>query len=100
MKVLLAEPSKDLIITPLPARQAGGPVWKARRIDRVAHQDPCRLVRQVNQLRALARNLRSCQTSWQGASDGEFSLLAGQTGVPATQGGRGETEDVVKTSPR
>ena len=28
-----------------------------------AHQDPCRLVRLVNQFRAGVRNLRSCQTS-------------------------------------
>ena len=53
-------------------------------------------MRQVNQFRALARDLRSCQTSWQGAGDDGFSLFAVQTDVPATQGGRGETKNVRK----
>ena len=61
-----------------------------------AHQDPCRLVQLVNQFRAGVRNLRSCQTSWQGAGDDDLSLLARQTGVPATQGGRGEAKNVGK----
>ena len=83
--------------SPLPARQAGGPVWKARRIERISRQDPCRLVRQVNQFWAPVRDLRSCQTSWQGAGDDALSFLACQTGVPATQGGRGETKIVGNT---
>ena len=83
--------------SPLPARQAGGPVWKARRIERISREDPCRLVRQVNQFWAPVRDLRSCQTSWQGAGDDALSFLACQTGVPATQGGRGETKIVGNT---
>jgi len=59
-----------------------------------AQQDPCRLVRRVNQFREQVRDLRSCQTSWQGAGADGLSFLACQTAVPATQGGRGETKNV------
>ena len=51
------------ITIPLPACQAGGPVWKAKENAQRLHQDPCLLAGQVNQFGSRVRNLRSCLAS-------------------------------------